>query len=77
MVRVFITPTCSFCHSLKQFLKEHNIEFEEVDVSQDTKAREDLIKKTGKMEVPAIEVDGKFVVGFDKEKIVELLNIKN
>jgi len=35
-----------------------------------------MIKKTGKMEVPAIEIDRQIVVGFDKKKIVQLLNIK-
>jgi len=61
---------------LKQFLKKHNIEFEEIDVSQDEKAREELIKKSGQMSAPVIEIDGQFVVGFDREKILKLLNIK-
>ena len=53
------------------------IEFEEVDIFQDQKAKEEMIKKTGKMEVPIIEIDNEIVVGFDKEKICELLNIKD
>lgn len=75
-VRVFTTPMCPFCYVLKEFLREHKIEFEEIDVSKDEKAREEMIKKTGKMEVPAIEIDRQIVVGFDKKKIVQLLNIK-
>jgi len=75
-VQVFTTPLCPFCYTLKEFLKEHNIEFEEIDVSKDEKAKEEMIKKTGKMEVPAIEIDRQIVVGFDKKKIVQLLNIK-
>jgi len=75
-VQVFTTLLCPFCYTLKEFLKEHNIEFEEIDVSKDEKAKEEMIKKTGKMEVPAIEIDRQIVVGFDKKKIVQLLNIK-
>ena len=75
-VQVFTTPMCPFCYTLKEFLKEHNIEFEEIDVSQDEKAREEMIKKTGKMEVPAIEIDRQIVVGFDKKKISKLLKLK-
>ena len=75
-VRLFTSPSCPFCYSLKDFLKEKGIEFEEIDVSQDEKARDEMIKKTGKMEVPAIEIDRQIVVGFDKKKIVQLLNIK-
>lgn len=76
MVKLFVTPSCPYCFTLKEFLKEHNIKFKELDVSQDEKAREEMIKKAGKMEVPVIEIDGQIVVGFDKEKICKLLNIK-
>ncbi len=76
MVKVYTTPACPYCFTLKEFLKEHNIKFEEFDVSQDEKARDEMIKKSGKMEAPIVEIDGQIVVGFDKEKIVKLLNIK-
>ena len=76
MVKLFVTPSCPYCFTLKEFLKEHNIEFEEVDVSKDEKARDEMIKKSGKMEVPVVEIDEQIIQGFDKEKIVKLLNIK-
>ena len=76
MVKIYSTPTCVYCHSLKGFLKEHKIDFEEVDVSQDEKAAQDMIDKSGQMGVPVIDIDGQIVVGFDKEKIVQLLDIK-
>ena len=76
MVKIYTTPACPYCFTLKEFLKENNIEFKEIDVSQDEKTKEELIKKTGKMEVPVVEIDGQIVVGFDKEKICQLLNTK-
>ena len=75
-VRLFVTPACPYCFTLKEFLKEKGIEFEEIDVSKDEKARDEMIKKSGKLEAPIIEIDGQIVVGFDKEKICKLLNIK-
>lgn len=75
MVKVYITPSCPYCFTLKEFLKENNVAFEEIDVSQDEKARDYIIKKTGKMEVPVLEVDGEIIIGFDKERIIKLLNI--
>ncbi len=56
-------------------MKLKNIEFQEIDVTQDEKAKDELIKKTGKMEVPVLEINGQLVVGFDKEKISKLLNL--
>jgi len=76
MVRVFTTPACPFCFVLKTFLKEHDVEFQEVDIASDEKAREEMIEKSGQMGVPVIDINGEFIVGFDKKKIVELLGIK-
>jgi glutaredoxin-like YruB-family protein len=76
MVKVYITPVCPYCVTLKQFLKEHNIEFQEIDVSQDEKLQDELIEKTGQMGVPIIDIEGQLIVGFDRAKISSLLNIK-
>ncbi|MBD3208628.1 MAG: NrdH-redoxin [Candidatus Nealsonbacteria bacterium] len=76
MVKVYSTPVCPFCVTLKKFLKDHDIEFEEFDVSEDEEARKEMIERSGQMGVPVVDIDGKIVVGFDKQKISELLNIK-
>jgi glutaredoxin-like YruB-family protein len=75
-VKVYTTPACPYCFTLKEFLKENNVSFEDIDVSKDTKARDEIIKKTGKMEMPIIDIDGEIIIGFDRGKIVKLLDIK-
>ena len=59
----------------KAFFKEKNVEYTEKDVTQDTSAREEMIQKSGQLGVPVIDIDGTIVVGFDKNKIIELANI--
>ena len=76
MVKIYLTPACPYCFTLKEFLKEKGIEFEEIDVSKDEKARDEMIKKSGSLEAPTLDIDGQIVVGFDKEKICKLLKIK-
>jgi len=68
---------CPYCETLKMFLKENDVKFDAVDVSQDDEARKEMIEKTGQMGVPVINIDGQFVVGFNRGKIVELLGIKD
>lgn len=75
-VRIFSTPTCPYCVTLKEFLKDKNIEFKDIDVSQDEIALDEMIDKSGQMGVPVVDIDGEIIVGFDKAKIVQLLNIK-
>ncbi len=75
MVKVYSTKMCPYCVTLKQFLKQNNIEFEDIDVSSDQKAQEEMIKKSGQMGVPVVDIDGEIIVGFDKEKITKILKL--
>lgn len=75
-VTVYSTPTCPFCIRAKQFLKENNIQFENIDVSADHEKAQEMMNKSGQMGVPVIEIDGQLIIGFDKEKIKEFLGIK-
>ncbi len=54
-------------------MDERGIAYESVDVSSDEAARKEMIEKSGQMGVPVLDIDGKIVIGFDKEKIDELL----
>jgi glutaredoxin-like YruB-family protein len=75
-VKVYSTPTCMFCKQAKAFLKENKVEYEDIDVSADQRAAEEMIEKTGQMGVPVIEVDNEVVIGFDKAKLEKLLGLK-
>lgn len=75
-VKVYSTPTCPYCMKAKDFFREHNVAFEEIDVSKDHSAMHQLVERTGQMGVPVIEIDGNLIVGFDKERIMSALGIK-
>lgn len=75
-VTIYTTPTCVYCKMAKEFFQENNVEYEEKDVAADEAARKDMVEKSGQMGVPVIDIGGTFIVGFDKKKVAELLNIK-
>lgn len=74
-VLVFTTPSCPWCTRAKQYLRQQNVTFREVDVSRDGAAARDLVRRTGQMGVPVVEIDGRPVVGFDKPQIDRLLGL--
>ena len=76
-VIVFSTPTCSFCNAAKRYFKERNIRFTDVDVSRDQSAARDIMRRTGQMGVPVILINNKPIIGFDRPKINQMLNLKN
>ncbi|MBN2421917.1 glutathione S-transferase N-terminal domain-containing protein [Candidatus Woesearchaeota archaeon] len=71
---VYSTKMCPYCTMLKDFLREKNIEFEAVDVGEDREKAEEMIRKSGQMGVPQIEINGKIIVGFNKLAIEEELS---
>jgi glutaredoxin-like YruB-family protein len=74
-VTVYTTPTCSWCNTLKTFLRKSRYPFTEVDVSKDPHAAEELVRKSGQQGVPQTDIEGTIIVGFDKKRISDLLGI--
>lgn len=72
---VYSTSTCPYCRMVKEFLKENNIEFIEYDVGENREKLEEMIKKSGQLGVPVIDIDGKIIVGFNKEEIKKELGL--
>ena len=73
---VFSTPSCSYCNTAKRYFREKGIRFTDVDVSKDIAAARDMQRKTGQTGVPVILVNNKPIIGFDKSRINQMLNIK-
>ena len=74
-VTVYSTPTCPWCTTLKNYLKEHQISFRDVDVSRDMKAAEDMVRRSGQRGVPQTDINGQMIIGFDKARLNQLLGL--
>jgi glutaredoxin 3 len=74
-VIVFSTPTCTYCNAAKRYFREKGIQYKDVDVSRDSAAARDMVRRSGQMGVPVIDIGGKIVVGFDRPKIDRYLGI--
>lgn len=74
-VIIFSTPTCTYCNAAKRYLREKGIPFKDVDVSRDTAAARDMVRRSGQMGVPVIDIGGKIIVGFDRPKIDRYLGL--
>lgn len=76
MITIYSTPTCVYCKSLKEYFTEKNIKFQEVDVAENEKELGKMVAISGQMGVPVVDLDGEVVIGFDREKIDEILKLK-
>ncbi|MFN2198941.1 MAG: glutaredoxin domain-containing protein [Anaerolineales bacterium] len=76
-VIIFTTPSCSYCRTAKRYLRQNSVPFKDVDVSRDTAAARDMVRRSGQQGVPVIDIGGKIIVGFDRPKIDRYLGIKS
>ncbi len=74
-ITTYTTQTCPHCISLKEFLTDKGIFFENIDVSSDPIKADEMVKKSNQMGVPVIEIDGEIIIGFDKDAISQKLGI--
>lgn len=74
-VIVYSTSTCPHCIQAKKFFDDNRIQYENFDVSVDSSKIDEMVKKSGQMGVPVIDIEGAIIVGFDKTKILKLLEI--
>jgi glutaredoxin-like YruB-family protein len=72
-VTLYTTPTCGFCVKAKQYFRENKVPFTEYNVAADQRKAEEMVRKSGQMGVPVVDVHGKIIVGFNQPEIERAL----
>ena len=80
-ITIYSSPFCHWCTVAKNFLNEHKVAFEEVNVTEDPMRAQEAVLKSGQNGIPVIviEKDGKeeVLVGFDEARLKTILEIKD
>lgn len=58
---------------MKEFLSQKGVEYQELNVAENEAARDEMVKKTGRLAVPTITVGEHVVVGFNKSELEKLI----
>lgn len=74
-VKVYTSNTCPWCTKVKNYLKKNKVKYNEVNISMDRMAAMEMVRKSGQMGVPVVEINGRIIVGFDKDEIDRLLGL--
>ncbi len=73
-VIVYSTPTCSYCRLAKDYLRKHNIPFTDYNVASDRAKADEMVRKSGQMGVPVLDINGRILVGFNPAEIERALH---
>lgn len=75
-VIIYTTPTCMYCKLVKEYFKQHNVKYKEIDVASNHEAAIEMIEKSGQQGVPVIEIGDSIIIGFNKKALDKALHIK-
>lgn len=72
-IKLYTTPSCTYCTKAKSYFRENHIPFTEYNVARDMKRADEMVKKSGQMGVPVIDINGRIIVGFNQPEIERAL----
>jgi glutaredoxin 3 len=78
VVTIYGTSWCGACRAARQYFSDRKIPFSDKDVETDPAAARELADKAAKMgiptdRVPVLDVRGRLLLGFDRERVEALL----
>ncbi len=76
MIKIYSTTHCPYCKMAKDYFDKNKVEYKDYNVEADEEALADMVKKSGQMGVPVIDIDGTIIVGFDRGAIDHVLSHK-
>jgi len=74
-VRIYTTPTCPYCKMAKKFLQDNKVAYQELNVAEDKKALDEMLKRSKQLSVPVIDIDGQIIIGFNMPQIKQRLGL--
>ncbi len=73
-VKIYTTPTCTYCKQAKAYLAREGIKYVEYDVTKDQNALQEMVKISGARAVPVIVACEQIMVGFSPARLAQMLN---
>ena len=72
-VTIYTTPSCGYCKVAKEFFHTQHVPFTEYNIASDQAKASEMMRKSGQMGVPVIDVHGRIIVGFNRQEIEKAL----
>jgi len=72
-ITLYTTPSCSFCRKAKDYFRKNQVRFTEYNIARDQRRAEEMVRKSGQMGVPVIDINGKIIVGFNQPEVERAL----
>jgi len=72
-VNVYSTQSCPYCTLVKNYLRDKKVTYNDYDVGRDKRRADEMVRKSGQMGVPVVDINGRIIIGFNKPEIDKAL----
>ena len=72
-IKIYTTPICAYCNMAKEYFKSKGFAYEEISLIGNPAAQQEMLAKAGQLAVPVLDINGKIVIGFNRQAIDEAL----
>ena len=74
-VNVYSTSSCPYCVMVKDYLRQKNVNYSDYDVGNNQEKANEMVRISGQMGVPVLDINGSIIVGFNKVAIDKALKL--
>lgn len=74
---IYSTTLCPFCKQTKEWLTEKGYEYEDRNVQENPEYRDEMLKKSGAMTVPIVDIEGVIIIGYNTSEMEKALAFDN
>ncbi|NIN36713.1 MAG: hypothetical protein GTO60_17105 [Gammaproteobacteria bacterium] len=72
-IKLYMIPDCDTCSQVKEFLDIRNLQYSEVDVSEDVDLQDELTEVAGELKVPVLLVGERVLNGYNRTVFIQAL----
>ena len=73
-VNVYSTQSCPYCTLVKNYLRDKKVTYNDYDVGRDQRRAAEMVRKSGQMGVPVVDINGRIIIGFNRPEIDKALS---
>ena len=65
----YMKPSCGWSEGVRAVMRKYDLPFEDRDIINDPAHRQEMIRKTGQMLQPCVEIDGQMLADVSGEEV--------
>lgn len=76
-LKLYVKSWCPWCISARSYLDSHRYQYEEINVSEDRDAYDEMVRLSGQGRAPTLAVDGKILADFGTDELEHFLKMES